>query len=78
MKNKFEIFIQILDNRISFYSYNNNINYLYNILATIASIQSYIDIKKIKKDNFLDFKIPKGRGDISQISFNGKKDFPYR
>ena len=35
----------------------------------------YKDIKKLKKDNFLNFKTPKGRGDISKIKFKKKNIF---
>ena len=41
----------------SYYTNNKNINNLYNMLATLAAIYSFIDIKKIKKDIFLNFEI---------------------
>ena len=75
IKSKYEILIDIMGDKITFYSDNNNKNNLYNILATLASIYSYFDIKKLKKDNFLDFKTPSGRGDISKISLKRKKIF---
>ena len=60
---------------ITFYSYNSNNSHIYNILATLASINLYTDIRKLKKDVFLKFKIPIGRGDISKIKFKNKKIF---
>ena len=46
---------------------------MYNILATLASICSFVKIKKLNKNIFLKFKIPNGRGDISKIKFKNKK-----
>ena len=59
----------------SFYSHNDNKSNLYNILATLASINLYIDIKNLKKDIFLNFKTPNGRGDISKIKLKNKYFF---
>ncbi len=73
--NKYELLISINKKVISFYSNNNNNNNIYNILATIASLNLYIDIKKLKKDIFLNFKTPNGRGDISKIKLRNKKFF---
>ena len=73
--NFYEIFVGLSGNCISFYSYNNNKSHIYNILATIASINLFKDIKELKKDTFLNFKTPIGRGDISKISFKNKKFF---
>ena len=42
-------------------------------MATLAAIYSFIDIKKIKKDIFLNFCSSEGRGDISEIKLNNKK-----
>ena len=52
MKNKYEIFIKVKGQSVSFYSKNDNKNNLYNILATIASISLYINVKAFKKDIF--------------------------
>ena len=73
--NKYELFIKVVNKIVSFYSYNNNESNIYNILATIASVSSFLDIKNLKKDIFLDVKTPKGRGDISQIKIKNKKIF---
>ena len=74
INNKYELFINVDGLFVSFYSYNANKSTIYNILATLASINLYKDIKKLKKDIFLNFKIPNGRGDISRVKFK-KKDF---
>ena len=75
MKNKYELFFNINNVNVSFYSNNNNKSNLYNILATLTLINSYQDIKKLKKNIFLGFKIPNGRGDISKIKLKDKKFF---
>ena len=69
IKERYEIFINVDGLLVSFYSQNENKSNLYNILATLASIYLFIDIKKLKKNAFLNFKTPKGRGDISKIKF---------
>ena len=73
VKNKYELFINVGDLSVSFYSYNDNKSNLYNILATLASISSYIDIKQLKKNIFLNLKTPNGRGDISQLKLKNKQ-----
>jgi MurE/MurF fusion protein len=75
VKNKYELFINVDGEYVSFYSNNDNKSNLYNILATIASINLYVNVKKIKKDIFLDFKTPNGRGDVSKIQLKNKKFF---
>ena len=75
MKNKYELFFNINNVNVSFYSNNNNKSNLYNILATLTLINSYQDIKRLKKNIFLGFKIPNGRGDISKIKLKDKKFF---
>ncbi len=73
--NKYELFINVNGQLVSFYTKSKNINNLYNILAAIASIHVFINIKILKKDIFLDFKTPGGRGDISKIKIKNKKLF---
>ncbi len=75
IKNKYELFINVSGLFVSFYSYNNNKSHIYNILATIASINLFIDIKKLKKDIFLKFKNLDGRGDLSKVKFKDKEIF---
>ena len=74
-KNKYKLLINLNGLIVSFYSDNDNQSNLYNILATLASIYLYIDIKKLKKDIFLNFKLPSGRGNISKIKFKNKNFF---
>jgi len=75
IKNKYELFVNVSGSLVSFYSKNNNKSHLYNILATLASINLLTDIKKLKKNNFLKFKNPNGRGDISKIKLKDKEIF---
>ena len=70
--NKYELFINVDGLSISFYSENNNKSNIYNILATLVSINLYKDIRNLKKDIFLNFKTPNGRGDISKIKLKNK------
>ena len=75
INSKYELFININNQLVSFYSLNDNKSNLYNILACLASINSYIDIKDLKKNIFLNYKIPNGRGDISKIKLKNKNFF---
>jgi len=75
LKNKYELFINVDGLYISFYSSNDNKSHIYNILATLASINLYKNIRNFKKDIFLDFRNPNGRGDISKIKINNKNIF---
>jgi len=75
IKNKYDLSIKLDSLKVSFYSYNDNKSHIYNILATLASIYLFIDVKKLKKNIFLKFKAPNGRGDISQIKLKNKKIF---
>ena len=69
----FEIGIK-MKNFKKFFLINNNFqNNIYNILASLAVMSIYIDIFKLKRNIFLDFKTPEGRGDISKIRINKKK-----
>ena len=75
INNKYEVFVNVDGLTLSFYSTNDNKSNLYNILATLAAINLFVDIKKIKKNIFLDFETPKGRGDISKIKLKSKQIF---
>ena len=75
IKDKYKLFVDIDKIPFVFYSQNDNKNHLYNILATLASIYSYINIRNLKKNLFLNFKTPKGRGDISKIKIKKKNFF---
>ncbi len=48
-------------------------NHIYNILGSLSVMSIYIDIHNLKKNIFLDFKIPIGRGDLSVVKINKKK-----
>jgi MurE/MurF fusion protein len=75
IKNRYELFINVNGLSVSFYSKNENKSNVYNILATLASINLYIDIKSLKKNIFLNLKTPTGRGDISKIKLKDKQIF---
>ena len=75
IKNKYELFLNVNGSRVSFYSNNDNKSNIYNILATLAVINLYININSLKKNIFLDFKTPSGRGDISKIKLKDKQFF---
>jgi len=72
VKNQYELLINLNGNLVYFNSKNNNNSHLYNILATLAVINLYKNVKNLKKDIFLNFKIPNGRGDITKININNK------
>ena len=73
IKNKYELFLNVNNYKISFYTKNNNKNNLYNILATIASLDMFINISNLRKNIFLNISTPKGRGDIFNVNFKNKK-----
>ncbi len=75
IQNKYELFFNVNGLSISFFSHNSNKSNIYNILATLASINLYSDIRKLKKNIFLNFKTPTGRGDISKIKLKNKQIF---
>ena len=75
IKNKYELLINADGLSVSFYSDNKNQSNLYNILATIASISLYVNIKDLKKNIFLNLRVPSGRGDISKIKLKNKEFF---
>ncbi len=75
IKNKYELFFNVNGSLFSFYSFSKNKNNLYNLLATLATINFYFDLNIFKKDIFLDLKIPNGRGDISKVNFKNKQIF---
>ena len=70
---KFRILIQTNNLKTYFYISNDFQNNIYNILASLAVMSIFLDISKINKDIFINFKIPNGRGDISKIKINNKK-----
>ncbi len=70
---KFKIIIQINNLKTYFYISNDFQSNIYNILASLAVMSIFLDISKINKNIFIDFKIPNGRGDISKIKIKNKK-----
>ena len=72
VKNKYELKIKIDESIYFFYSKNDNKNNILNILASLTALSVFMDIKKLKKDIFLNFKLPMGRGDISNLKIQGK------
>ena len=74
IKNKYQLVIDFNKLSLIFYSQNDNKNHLYNILATLASISKYINIKNLNKNLFFNFETPNGRGDISKVKIK-KKNF---
>jgi len=72
INDRFKFLIKIENNLYNFYSKNNNKSNIYNILATLTVLNIFKDLTKINKNIFLNFKSPKGRGDISKIKINKK------
>ena len=72
IKKKFKINVNINDKKTYFIISNNFENNILNTLAAITTISIFFDISKISKNLFTNFKIPSGRGDISQICINNK------
>ena len=59
-----------------FYRFNINpnlSNYIENLLAASAAISYYIDLDKLNKNIFLNYNIPKGRGDKFVFKNKSKK-----
>jgi MurE/MurF fusion protein len=69
---KFLASININSSKNYFLISNDFQNYILNILATLSVMSIFIDTTKIDKDIFLDFSIPKGRGDFSKIKIKKK------
>ena len=70
---QFKINISFNNENKYFLLSNNFQNNIYNILSALAVISIYKNILKLHKDIFLNFKIPRGRGDHSVIKINNKK-----
>ena len=71
-KSNYLLIIKISNNIKKFIIKENLKFYIVNILATIAVISIYTDVKSFKENFFYNFKIPKGRGDLSKIKLNNK------
>ena len=68
----YEINIQIKTQKKSFFISNNFKNNIYNIFAALAVIGIYKNIIKLNRNIFLNFQIPKGRGDFFNLKINKK------
>ena len=71
--NKFKATIRINNLKTYFFISNNFQNNILNILATLSVMSIFIDISKLKKNIFIGFKTPHGRGDIAKIKIDNKK-----
>ncbi|MDB3886439.1 UDP-N-acetylmuramoyl-tripeptide--D-alanyl-D-alanine ligase [Candidatus Pelagibacter sp.] len=70
--NKYKATIKVNNFKTYFLIKNDFQNNILNILATLAIMSIYIDIARIDKNIFNNFKTPNGRGDISKIKINKK------
>ena len=71
-KKRFKVTIKINHLKTYFLIPNDFENYISNILAALAVMSIFLDISKINKNIFYNFKVPNGRGDISKIKINKK------
>ena len=69
----FKVEFQLNKSKRYFLLSNNFQNNIYNVLAAIATMSIYINIFKLNKNIFINFKTPQGRGDFSKIKVNKKK-----
>ena len=72
VRQKYKITIKINNLKSYFLISNNFQNNILNILATLAVMSIFIDILKINKNFFVNFKTPNGRGNFSKIKFKNK------
>ncbi len=70
--NGFKASIKINNLKTYFLIANDFQNNILNILAALTVMSIYLDISKINKNIFYNFKTPEGRGDISKIRINNK------
>ena len=75
IRNKFNcaLFIKVKKRTKKFIIKNKLLPYLDNILATVAVISIYFDIKNIKENIFYNFPIPVGRGNLIKINLKNKE-----
>ncbi len=63
-----------LNNKKKYFSLSNDFqNNIYNTLSALAVISIYKNVFKLNENIFLNFKIPRGRGDHSVVKLNNKK-----
>ncbi len=68
----FSINIEYNNLKKNFLIKNNFQSNIYNVLGALAVMSIYLNIFKLNKNIFLNFEIPKGRGDISRIKIMDK------
>jgi murE/murF fusion protein len=73
INNKFKATIRANNLKTYFFISNSFQNNILNILAALAVMSIFIDVSKLKKNIFMGFKIPDGRGDIAKIEINNKR-----
>ncbi len=71
-KKNFKIFINKNSSTKSFLIKNNLFPYLHNILATVALISEFYNLKSINEKLFYNFELPQSRGDQLKIKFKNK------
>ena len=71
--NRFKAIIRINNLKTYFFISNNFQSNILNILAALSVMSIFLDIFKLKKNIFISFKIPNGRGDIAKIKIDNKK-----
>jgi murE/murF fusion protein len=69
---KFKAIIKINNFKTYFLISNDFQNNILNILAALAVMSIFLDISRINKNIFFNFKAPAGRGDVSKIKVNKK------
>jgi MurE/MurF fusion protein len=70
---KYKISIIKDSQKLYFYSSSNFESYVKNLLTTLLIVGIFKDIKELDKNIFYNYKLPKGRGDISKIKINKKR-----
>ena len=68
----FKIDLKVRSFKVYFFISNDFTSNIYNILATIAVMNIYINVSKLNKNIFLNFKTPPGRGNFFKIKMNKK------
>ena len=71
-KTNFKIFVNIKNLTKSFLIKKNLSPYLYNVLASVAIISEFCDLKNIDEKLFYNFKLPFSRGDQTKIRLKNK------
>ncbi len=72
IRNHFKLNIKIKNLKKYFLVSNDYQNNIYNILAAIAVMSVYLDVSKLNKNIFSNFRTPDGRGDLSRIKIFNK------